>query len=222
MARPTPARQAAPRASAGKPSVPGRASLPVPVTGPAPGPVGRASAPALQTTGRPGGRSAPARQSSATKTALLTLILLLPLALIFLPTTLLLAIGMLPTVVAVIIDREPEKYAAITVAPLNFCGVLPWLIKLWRGHHTMADALASLSDPLTLMIMLGAAGAGWLLYYGIPPVVAAVITQRNNTEIKRMREHQAKLVAEWGAEVAGTAGSSPGSPALTEDAAPEE
>ena len=43
----------------------------------------------------------------------------------------LLAIGMVPTVVAVIIDRTSNKNAARTVAYTNFAGYLPWLMDYW-------------------------------------------------------------------------------------------
>lgn len=219
MARPTPSRPAARPAPAGKPSSPARAGLPVPTTAPASTGAVRSAAPVVPPAGREAGRAAKPRDRASPKTLLLLAMLLAPAALIFLPTTMVLAIGMLPTLVALIVDREPEKYAAITVAPLNFCGVLPWLIKLWRHHHTIDGALALLSDPLTLMVMLAAAGGGWLLYYTVPPVIAALATQRNNAEIKRMQEHQAKLVAEWGADVTG-ATDTPADPDLLPDRAP--
>ena len=127
---------------------------------------------------------------------------LLPAGALFLPTTLLFAVGLIPTVVAVIVDRDPEKYAAITVGPLNFCGVLPAALELWETGHTVDRALDLITDPVTLLVMCSAAGVGWLVFYAVPPLVAGVIVARNEQEIKRAREHQDKLGAEWGDEVA--------------------
>ncbi len=216
MAKPPPRRQ--PPGAARKPAAAPRPGLPVPSGAGAaaarpgasrmgPGGIngGGLGPPALGPSGLgpPGlGPSGLGRSKAPLPGLLLVLVLLVPAALMFLPSALLLAIGMLPTMVAVIIDRDPDKYAPITVGPLNFCGVLPFLIELWRGRHTLDHAASLMGDPLTLMIMYVAAGFGWLLYYAVPPVIAAITTARNDAEIKRMQEHQAKLIEEWGEAVA--------------------
>ncbi len=206
MARkPSPApAQRGPASAGGSPARSG-GGLPVAVAAPA-GAAGRSAAPGavpavsgkVSRPGR-GGRSSLGR-------VLLFLLLVAPAAFIVLPTTLVVGIGMVPTIVALIVDRDPEKIAALTVGPLNFCGVLPWLITLWRHHHTVREALSLLGDPLTLLTMFGGAALGWALYFIVPPAIAAVMIHNNKSEIKRMQDHQGKLIAEWGIEVNGKSG----------------
>lgn len=122
----------------------------------------------------------------------------LPAALMILPTTLLLAVGLLPTAAALVGDRDPDRHAAIAVGSLNLCGVLPAAIELWRHGHTLARAAALLADPFTWLQMYGAAALGWLIYLVVPPAVSLVLALRAQAEIDRLRAHQNALADEWG------------------------
>ena len=131
------------------------------------------------------------------------LLILLPAGLIFLPSTILLAAGMIPTAVAYVTDRDPDKTAPMTVRGLNFAGVVTFLISLWKAGHTMAALTKILTDPFAWLVMYGAAGLGWTLYYGIPPAVAGWITLRAEARIAQRIEEQRELIALWGTEVDG-------------------
>lgn len=138
------------------------------------------------------------------KGGLLTLILLIiPAALIVLPTTILFGVGMIPTIVAYIVDRDPEKSAPITVGGLNFCGCMPFAIDLWRHQHTISAAGKVFADPLAWLVMYGAAAVGWGLYYGIPPLVAGVEVSRSESRLDVLKQKKVALVQEWGPDVAG-------------------
>ena len=47
--------------------------------------------------------------------ALTLILLIIPAALIVLPTSILFGVGMIPTIVAYVVDRDPDKSAPITV-----------------------------------------------------------------------------------------------------------
>ena len=134
------------------------------------------------------------------------LLILLPAGLIFLPSTILLAVGMIPTVVAYVVDRDPDKTAPMTVGGLNFAGVVTFLISLWQAGHTMTALTKVLTDPFAWLVMYGAAGLGWALYYGIPPAVAGWIMLRAEARIAQRIEEQRELIALWGTEVNGIVG----------------
>ena len=73
--------------------------------------------------------------------------------------------------------------------------------------HTLDDSFSSLQQvidsPVSWLVMYGAAGIGWVLYFCVPPIVAMVVEVRVD-ETKRRLEGRAKvLVEEWGEEVTG-------------------
>lgn len=148
----------------------------------------------------------PQKRGGSASKGLMIALLLMFLALaagLFLPTSVLLITGMIPTFVALLVDQDPDKYAAITVAPVNFCGILPSAIALWSGENTLPQALRLLSEPVNWLTMYGAAAIGWMLFFAIPPIIATFVVRRHEGEISRLTEHQEKLAEEWGAEVAG-------------------
>ena len=117
------------------------------------------------------------------------------------PTLIVAAGGMLPTMVAFVVDNRKERYAARTVGYLNSAGVFIVCLDMWSGDHTWQHALDLLSQPLNYLIMFGAAGVGWILYFVIPPVANAYLTIHNDLRMKSLNSEQEKLVKEWGAGV---------------------
>ena len=146
----------------------------------------------------------PGRKRKSSSSGMVTvLLILMPVGLIFLPTTVLLAVGMIPTVVAYVVDRDPDKTAPMTVGGLNFAGVFAFAVSLWQAGHTMAALSRTLTDPFAWLVMYGAAGLGWTLYYGIPPAVAGWIILRAESKIAPRIEEQRELIDLWGTEVNG-------------------
>jgi hypothetical protein len=146
----------------------------------------------------------PARQKRGKKSSLMTfLFLILPAALVVLPTTVLFGVGLVPTLVALVTDRDPDKTAAITVGGLNFCGCMPYAIDLWKTGHSVAGVMSKLADPLTWLVIYGAAGAGWLLYFTIPPLVATTEIGRAEKRIEMLKKKRITLIQEWGPDVSG-------------------
>ncbi|MFC7333223.1 hypothetical protein [Rhodocista pekingensis] len=134
---------------------------------------------------------------------LLLLALILPFGLVVMPTTILMLAALVPTLVAYVVDRDPEKSAPLTVGAMNLCGVMPFAIRLWQDGHTIELTMRMLADPYTWLVMYGGAAIGWLLYFGIPPLVAGAVVMRDGTRIREMEEQRRLLVEEWGPEVAG-------------------
>ena len=119
------------------------------------------------------------------------------------PTILLFSAGMVPTIVAWIVDRSRDGYTPMAVGMLNLAGLLPSMLALWTGGHTMVTAARIMSDPYTWLFAFGAAAVGWALVLGLPKVIETALTFRNEAEIKRLEDRQAALIAEWGPEVGG-------------------
>ena len=123
-------------------------------------------------------------------------------AVLFMPTTILLVVGMLPTVVAALIDRKGGA-RAITVGALNLCGCIPFLMDLWTKGHTTELAVSLITDPLTIIVMYAAAGIGYMIDWALSGIVATILVQRSTSRMEAIRKRQAELVERWGKEVTG-------------------
>lgn len=123
------------------------------------------------------------------------------LMIVSLPTFLVLLFGMLPSLVALIIDRSEGKYAALCVGGLNFAGVFPFLLHMWHGSPSFHAARLLLTDVFVLSAMYGAAAFGWLLFLGLPSVMSAVSQAFAQHRVGLLRARQQHLIDEWGEDV---------------------
>ena len=119
-----------------------------------------------------------------------------------LPSVMLLAFGMLPTLVAAIIDRSHRRSATYCVAGMNLCGLFPYLLQLWFKSHSLQAAAAILTDVFALLVIYGAAAFGWLLFVIMPPTIVSFLTVLSQRRVSQLRAMQRKIVEEWGEGVA--------------------
>ncbi|MBO6519976.1 MAG: acyl-CoA synthetase [Rhodospirillales bacterium] len=129
------------------------------------------------------------------------LLILMLLLIVALPTVMLVGFGMMPGLVAMIIDRTEERSATFCVGGLNFCGVFPYLMELWFGDHDLGQAMALLTDVFVLAVMYGGACMGWMLYLSLPPVIASFIQVMSERRLQQLRKTQRDILQEWGDEV---------------------
>jgi hypothetical protein len=146
--------------------------------------------------------AATSASSAATKTILFVLVA--GGAVLFLPSVLILGIGMTPTLAAMLTDRRREKYATLCVGCMNFTGVLPFMVELWTQEHSYDNAFRLIADPFTWLVMFGAAAIGWAIYFVAPGIVGMFIAMRADQRVERLRRRQRDLVEEWGPGVAGS------------------
>ena len=116
--------------------------------------------------------------------------------------TLLICIGLLPTVVALVTDKDPQHHSAMTIGFMNVAGVVPFLIDLWTQGQTMEAAFAILRDLNSWLIMFGSAAIGHLLLYAIPPAMATMTLSRLETRLKILQDALVQLQEIWGPDVA--------------------
>lgn len=125
------------------------------------------------------------------------------MSILFLPTTFLLAVGLLPTFVAVLVDPSPGKNKAFTIGAMNFAGCFYYLLELWTNSNSIEAAVFILSDPATIIIMYGLAGLGYVVNWATTLGVAAVLVERGEKRIARIGREKKKLEERWGVEVNG-------------------
>ena len=121
---------------------------------------------------------------------------------LFPQSVILLFIGLLPTLVAFIIDKAPKKYSTFCVGAMNITGVFFSMLKLWAGNNTISHAIEIITNVFDLIIMYAAASFGWLLYIAIPPVVNALLAVVAQHRITLLRSRQRELIQEWGKDIA--------------------
>jgi len=127
------------------------------------------------------------------------------IAVLALPTLIVFFFGMLPSLVAYIIDRSKQKSAAFTVSAINFIGVFPYIMDLWTKNYTTDKidvALGMVSDIFTLLVMYSAAAFGWLIYLALPSIISSFVIVLQQRKVAQLRGEQKDLIDEWGADVA--------------------
>lgn len=133
----------------------------------------------------------------------LLIIALLIAAVVFLPSTILLLLGMLPTIVAGLSDRSASKSKAVTVGCLNFAACFPFWMDMVMAGHTTEQAMHMISQPATIIVMYMGAGAGYGLDLFLTQMIARFSVQQGHARLRKIKERQQKLTERWGPEVAG-------------------
>lgn len=123
------------------------------------------------------------------------------LAVVSMPMFMIVSAGMVPTLTAYFVDREPEKFAPIAVGAFNAAGILPFILELWTGLSTVNAALEILINPFTWLVMYGSASVGWVVYLGMPTFAAVWLEASADSQIVRLRKEQEKLLEDWGEDL---------------------
>lgn len=124
------------------------------------------------------------------------------LSIVFLPTMLVLVAAMLPTVAAIAVDRTKDRYLAMGIGSLNFCGCLPAIVVLWEQGQSLSVAMEILGDVMMWLAPYGASALGWLIYLSAQPVMASIYGATASQRLENLNGRRDKLVEQWGEEVA--------------------
>ena len=124
-----------------------------------------------------------------------------PLCAVFLPTLVLLAPLMAPTIVALLFDRGEGRPLALTIGMLNFSGSLQGVGMLWARGHTFNDLGPVLGDPMAWMFAYAAAAMAWLVRMSIPPIISTYYKAASEARIRNLTIRQQKLLDTWGDEL---------------------
>jgi len=120
-----------------------------------------------------------------------------------LPTTVMLFLGMLPTMACLFIDRTAEKTRVLTVGAMNAAGCSPFIVQLWTTQNTFESSISIVTDPRTVIVMYCAAGIGYMLDWAISGIVATIMVQRAQHRIALIEKKQEEMIERWGREVTG-------------------
>jgi len=145
----------------------------------------------------------PAKKGTSRGAVALALFGVVLFAAMALPLFIITSAGLIPTIVAAVIDRYPGKYLTRTVGAMNLAGVAPMVVRLWGTGDNMAAALGILARPVNWLIMYGAAAVGWGLFLAMPAVARIIVDLQAEQIQGQLRDRAGRLVEEWGEEVMG-------------------
>ncbi len=134
-------------------------------------------------------------------TFFLYVMLAIPIGLMVIPTVIVLAVALVPTGVAFIMERGKGYYGGLTVGAMNMAGTAPYLADLWSQGHTVNVALGIITNVFAWMMFYGAALFGWAIYSATPAAVSAFMTMTAGHRITALRAQQRELVQRWGPDV---------------------
>jgi hypothetical protein len=109
-----------------------------------------------------------------------------------------LLIGMLPAIVAMIVDNTHGKSWAKTVFCFNLAGLLPSLLEVYIGEGNSMNALQThMSDMGVWLIAYGCAGLAWLVIGICPLISEKFLGYYAQNRIASYQRKMEKLDAEW-------------------------
>ncbi|MBK8157443.1 MAG: hypothetical protein IPK59_01040 [Rhodospirillaceae bacterium] len=128
------------------------------------------------------------------------------IGLIFMPSAAVVCAGMLPTLVARLVDSSPGRRLSITVGSLNLVGCLYFLNSIWAAGHSVGDIQIVLADSYGWLAALSGAGAGWVIFGAMPAIIGKIAETQTALRLRRITGDQERLVKEWGETVRGVYG----------------
>jgi len=108
-------------------------------------------------------------------------------------------IGFGPTIAAGLIDRDPERHAAIAVGAMSLGAMIPLILGQFTEKATSHYSV--LFDPFAWLTVYAAAGIGWAVHTTVPVVIVMLSDMRADWRRKELLKLQESLVEEWGDEV---------------------
>lgn len=144
-----------------------------------------------------------AKKKSSSGKLQIFLIMILMLSIAFLPTAVILFIGLMPMFVAFFVDKSKNKTKAVTVGAMNLAGCMPFLMELWTTEATLNKAFSIVLDPMAIIVIYSAAGVGYIIDWALTLLVANFLYQRGVARKKAIEKRQEELIERWGEEVSG-------------------
>lgn len=110
--------------------------------------------------------------------------------------------GMLPGLIAMIIDQESKRFISKIVLSFNFTGLTLYLSKIISAHENANTiAVEFIINPKTWLTIYSSAAIGWLIYWAFPYFAITLNNLKIQFKIQQLNLELEKLVQEWGDDI---------------------
>ena len=113
-------------------------------------------------------------------------------------------VGMVPTIVAAIVDRSEGRMRALTIGAMNFAGCAPFVIEVFKKGGSLETSIAYMLEPRTIVVIYFAAAMGYLIDWAMTGIVSSIVVQKTKGRLRDIQKGQKDLTERWGMEVTGT------------------
>ena len=120
---------------------------------------------------------------------------------VFLPTSMLLFVGMLPSLVAYIFISRCSSAKVSTISAMNLVGCIPFIFKLWASGNDFEASMEIITNPRYMVIIYTAAMFGYMIDWVVTGIVSSFLYQRGVKRMAAIKKRQKELVTQWGDDV---------------------
>lgn len=114
--------------------------------------------------------------------------------------------GMLPAIIAAIVDSSKSKHIFKAVSAFNLSGVAPYVAEAVGKNNSIDSVQQLMSQPQVWLFMYGAASIGWGMIKFSPIVIKMLMAHFSGNKASKIEAEQKKLIDEWGTEIKSNAG----------------
>lgn len=130
------------------------------------------------------------------------ILLFLPIAIFLLPSTIVLAISLFPSLIVFLIDNTKRHYMTVTIFFFNLAGSAYFLQLLWKKGHHLSMIGETLSNQMGWLFSFSGTGLGWLIFIILPSIWGQVCKAQSSILTIRLKREQKKLIELWGPDIA--------------------
>lgn len=134
----------------------------------------------------------------------LLVIVAIIIGVVLLPTSLLLFIGLLPSLIAFLFSTKGRGPRASTVFAMNIAGCVPFVFKLWAGANDFEASVDIVTNAKYLSIIYMSAAFGYMIDWVVTGIVTSYLYQKGILRMKSIKKTQEKMVENWGPKIAGS------------------
>ncbi|MBE6452470.1 MAG: hypothetical protein E7012_03155 [Alphaproteobacteria bacterium] len=127
------------------------------------------------------------------------MIAIITLAFIAPQIAIILAIGLLPTFTVLLTDSKKTDKLLI-VGCFNMTGIFVCMMDIFK-QYSLTHSVSILSNVFNIIIMLGAAALGMIIYYELPNLFVMISKASVHRRLRNIDDKIEKLTTEWGSEI---------------------